>query len=101
MNTWFIRHLVYPTPALSNTCFIQHLVNLTHFMRSRCGRINEGSLHTYVCRANTYKLHIQGILIYPPRLVKATFWCINNMADYNYCDYYNGVHYSQGIVHSQ
>ena len=25
-NTWFIRHLIYPTPGLSDTWFIQHLV---------------------------------------------------------------------------
>jgi hypothetical protein len=28
-NTWFIQHLVNPTPGLSNTWFIQHLVNPT------------------------------------------------------------------------
>ena len=43
--TW--PDLIHQTPGLSNAWFIQHLVYLTHFMRSRCGRINKGpqSLH--------------------------------------------------------
>ena len=59
-NTWFIQHLVYPTPGLPNTWFIQHLVYPTPglsdtFHEEQTWSDKPGStVHTYV---HTYIYH--------------------------------------------